>query len=472
MNQSNIRTTRHNTDALKNFRSRRLSCSNPNHRDRQLISEQLTLSRGGPISTYNPFTDFSKWLMTKVPKGERMDLSHMLITKYAFIFKSYHSYLLHKYSIGFENFFPKGKGPQQAKPKSTNASASSKKDKENPFDHLKSKKTSGGGNKKPNSNDEQSQALTAGALLLAILAVRSILEEDGMGNGREITWSDFYNFMLEPGDVEKIVVINNKTARVFLKPGSPGVPLRTNAATGINLGSSSTANAQRQRKKSVDDFDDETVMDMGSSSSITSDGSGMDSSSSPSRGSLSHRQLVYHFHIGSVESFEEKLTHSQKELGISPRNFVPVQYANETNWGLELVKSAPALMMVGLMVYMMRGMGAAGGGGGGRGGMGGIFQVGKSNAKKINKEDVNVTFKDVAGCQEAKKEVMEFVDFLKDSSRFTKLGAKIPKGALLCGPPGTGKTLLAKAVAGEAGVPFFSISGSDFIEVSSIQKSG
>jgi AFG3 family protein len=102
--------------------------------------------------------------------------------------------------------------------------------------------------------------------------------------------------------------------------------------------------------------------------------------------------------------------------------------------------------------------------------MGGIFQVGKSNAKKINKEDVNVTFKDVAGCQEAKKEVMEFVDFLKDSSRFTKLGAKIPKGALLCGPPGTGKTLLAKAVAGEAGVPFFSISGSDFIEVSYIFK--
>eukprot|EP01083_Nonionella_stella_P043814 118251_1 len=112
---------------------------------------------------------------------------------------------------------------------------------------------------------------------------------------------------------------------------------------------------------------------------------------------------------------------------------------------------------------MMRGMGGMGaGGGGGRGGMGGIFQVGKSNAKKVNREDVNVTFKDVAGCQEAKKEIMEFVDFLQDSTRFTKLGAKIPKGALLSGPPGTGKTLLAKAVAGEAGVPFFSISGSDF----------
>ena len=95
--------------------------------------------------------------------------------------------------------------------------------------------------------------------------------------------------------------------------------------------------------------------------------------------------------------------------------------------------------------------------------MGGIFQVGKSNAKRINPESVDVDFSHVAGCDQAKQEVMEFVDFLKDSSRFTKLGAKIPKGALLCGPPGTGKTLLAKAVAGEAGVPFFSISGSDFI---------
>merc|ERR1719461_2499559 len=97
--------------------------------------------------------------------------------------------------------------------------------------------------------------------------------------------------------------------------------------------------------------------------------------------------------------------------------------------------------------------------------MGGIFSIGKSNAKKITKEEVNVTFRDVAGCQEAKREIMEFVDFLQDSTRFTKLGAKIPKGALLCGPPGTGKTLLAKAVAGEANVPFFSISGSDFIEM-------
>merc|ERR1719157_149532 len=103
--------------------------------------------------------------------------------------------------------------------------------------------------------------------------------------------------------------------------------------------------------------------------------------------------------------------------------------------------------------------------GAGGGGMGNVFKIGKSNAKKIKKEEITTTFSDVAGCQEAKKEIMEFVDFLQDSTRFTKLGAKIPKGALLCGPPGTGKTLLAKAVAGEAGVPFYSISGSDFIEM-------
>ena len=92
-------------------------------------------------------------------------------------------------------------------------------------------------------------------------------------------------------------------------------------------------------------------------------------------------------------------------------------------------------------------------------------QGGKSKAKKVNKELVTTTFADVAGCDEAKKEIMEFVEFLKDSKRFTDLGAKIPKGALLCGPPGTGKTLLAKAMAGESNVPFFSISGSDFVEM-------
>lgn len=118
-----------------------------------------------------------------------------------------------------------------------------------------------------------------------------------------------------------------------------------------------------------------------------------------------------------------------------------------------------------LFIFVFRGAGSALGGGGGSGGPGGIFRIGKSTAKKINKESVTTTFADVAGCDEAKREIMEFVQFLKEPKRFTDLGAKIPKGALLCGPPGTGKTLLAKATAGEANVPFYSISGSDFVEM-------
>lgn len=284
--------------------------------------------------------------------------------------------------------------------------------------------------------------MSAAALLLLVLAARSMIEEETTGNGREITWSDFYNHILEPGDVDRIVVINGKTARVFLKPGSPGVSLSSGGRGGSNglpNGIGMSGSSSRNRKiDSSDPFADETVMDMGSTSESTNESS---MSSTPAQGlagrmaSQPNRQLVYHFHIGSVESFEEKLSKSQQDLGIMPRDYVPVQYANETNWALELMKSAPALLMIGVMAYMMRGMGGMGGAGGGRGGMGGIFQVGKSNAKKVNKEDVNVTFADVAGCQEAKKEIMEFVDFLKDSSRFTKLGAKIPKGALLCGPP-------------------------------------
>merc|ERR1719323_2793039 len=110
-------------------------------------------------------------------------------------------------------------------------------------------------------------------------------------------------------------------------------------------------------------------------------------------------------------------------------------------------------------------MGRGGGGGGGRGGAGGMFGFGNSTAKMVNASDIKVTFKDVAGCEEAKIEIMEFVNFLKNPQQYIELGAKIPKGAILNGPPGTGKTLLGKATAGEANVPFISVSGSEFLEM-------
>lgn len=181
----------------------------------------------------------------------------------------------------------------------------------------------------------------------------------------------------------------------------------------------------------------------------------------PTLGAAPNLPAPFYFNIGTVDSFERKLDDAQRAMGINPKDFIPVIYTTETNLTAEFMKFIPTLLLLGGMVYLFKSAGNMGGGGG----PGGIFRMGKSNAKKITKENVSVTFKDVAGCDEAKREIMEFVAFLKDSKRFTDLGAKIPKGALLCGPPGTGKTLLAKATAGEAGVPFFSISGSDFVEM-------
>jgi AFG3 family protein len=143
----------------------------------------------------------------------------------------------------------------------------------------------------------------------------------------------------------------------------------------------------------------------------------------------------------------------QLDMGIHPRDFVQVKYLTETSLLDGLSHILPTLILIGFFWFMAtRGPGGAGGGAGG--GLGRMFSIGK--VKPATKEMTSkVTFKDVAGCDEAKVEIMEFVDFLRDPAKFTRLGARIPKGALLVGPPGTGKTLLAKAVAGEASVPFF-----------------
>ncbi|KAJ2743031.1 AAA ATPase afg3 [Coemansia sp. BCRC 34301] len=176
---------------------------------------------------------------------------------------------------------------------------------------------------------------------------------------------------------------------------------------------------------------------------------------------MSEKSLL--FSIGSVESFEKQLLEAQDQLGIPPSQRIPVEYRDEVSIISTLLHFAPTLLLIGAFVWMSR---KAPGAGGGSSGPGGIFGIGKSRARMYNKEtDVKIAFKDVAGCDEAKEEIMEFVKFLKEPEVYERLGAKIPKGAILSGPPGTGKTLLAKATAGEAGVPFLSVSGSEFVEM-------
>lgn len=169
-------------------------------------------------------------------------------------------------------------------------------------------------------------------------------------------------------------------------------------------------------------------------------------------------QPHFTFEIGSLEFFETRISELQNQGVI-----VDPKYITRTNWLPSLIGYLlPFIFLLAIWMFIMRRVSGGPGGGGGQ-----IFNIGKSKATLFDSKDskVNVTFADVAGLDEAKEEVVEVVDFLKNPKKYTALGGKIPKGVLLVGPPGTGKTLLAKAVAGEAGVPFFSISGSDFVEM-------
>lgn len=238
-------------------------------------------------------------------------------------------------------------------------------------------------------------------LFTAVIAFNIILYSSNKG---ETTTTEGFFKMAENGEIEKVEIINEKLVQIFLnEKGKSNNEIKSNALT---------QNAPQ-----------------------------------------------YTFQIGDIGNFEKRINDMNAEAG----NIIldPVHITKQ-NYLLPILSwLIPLFIIIGLWVYFMRRVGGGGGGGGAQ-----IFNIGKSKASLFDANSkVNVTFQDVAGLDEAKEEVMEVVDFLQTPKKYTSLGGKIPKGVLLVGPPGTGKTLLAKAVAGEAGVPFFSISGSDFVEM-------
>jgi ATP-dependent metalloprotease FtsH len=220
--------------------------------------------------------------------------------------------------------------------------------------------------------------------------------------------------MITNRDIEKIVVVNKDQAEIYLK---------------------------------------KEALESGRYPDLPKDGGGV---------GFSGAKPNFVYNIGDISNFEQFIGEEQKNAGYQGKEIIYLDYITRKNYIGEILGwILPFAALMILYMFFMRRMS-----GGGAGGAGGIFSVGKSRAQIFDKDtNVKLNFNDVAGLEEAKTEVMEIVDFLKNPKKYTQLGGKIPKGALLIGPPGTGKTLLAKAVAGEANVPFFSISGSDFVEM-------
>ena len=268
-------------------------------------------------------------------------------------------------------------------------------------------------NNKPNNQEEPKGKFNPywfyGAILVLFL-VGQMYSMFEMGP-EDTTRNEFETVFLKNNDVEKIVIVNYTVAQIYIKQES----LEANGTY------------DKVKKSPL--------------------------------GDEINKGPHYEFQIGDLQNFENDLKKAKEESDLS---FTIENDTQKDVWGEVFGWLFPIILMIGVWIFIMRRM--SGGAGGGAGGQ--IFNIGKSKAKLFDEtSDVKTTFNDVAGLEGAKEEVEEIVSFLKESEKYTSLGGKIPKGALLVGPPGTGKTLLAKAVAGEAKVPFFSLSGSDFVEM-------